>query len=76
MPTAEIIAIGTEILLGDIVDTNSQALGKLLARYGIAHRRRTTVGDHLERCADAIRESLSRADITFTIGGLGLYYSI
>src|SRR5688500_7667713 len=71
MPSAEIIAVGTEILLGDVVDTNSQALGKLLARYGIEHRRRTTIGDHLDRCADAIREALSRSDVVFTIGGLG-----
>jgi nicotinamide-nucleotide amidase len=71
MASAEIVAIGTEILLGDIVDTNSQALGKLLARYGIEHKRRTTVGDHLERCAAAIREAQSRADIVVTIGGLG-----
>ena len=71
MTSAEIVAIGTEILLGDIVDTNSQALGKLLARYGIEHKRRTTIGDHLERCAAAIREAQTRADIVFTIGGLG-----
>lgn len=71
MPSAEIIAVGTEILLGDIVDTNSQALGKLFASYGIEHRHRTTVGDNLERSSLAIREALSRADMVFTIGGLG-----
>ena len=71
MASAEIVAIGTEILLGDIVDTNSQALGRVLARFGIEHKRRTTVGDHLPRCAEVIRESLRRADIVFTIGGLG-----
>ncbi|MEO7453389.1 MAG: competence/damage-inducible protein A [Fimbriimonadales bacterium] len=71
MPSAEIIAIGTEILLGDIVDTNSQALGKALAECGIVHKRRSTVGARLERAVATIRESLSRSDIVFTIGGLG-----
>lgn len=69
--TAEIVAIGTEILLGDIADTNSQRLGRLLARYGFDHHRRTTVGDNLERASSAIREALGRADVVFTIGGLG-----
>jgi nicotinamide-nucleotide amidase len=69
--TAEIVAVGTELLLGDIADTNSQALGKVLAEYGIDHLRRATVGDNLERCAQAIREALDRSDIAFTIGGLG-----
>lgn len=69
--TAEIVAVGTELLLGDIADTNSQALGKVLAEYGIVHLRRATVGDNLERCAQAIREALDRSDIVFTIGGLG-----
>jgi nicotinamide-nucleotide amidase len=69
--TAEIVAVGTELLLGDIADTNSQALGKVLAEYGIDHLRRATVGDNLERCAQAIREALDRSDIVFTIGGLG-----
>jgi nicotinamide-nucleotide amidase len=71
MPSAEIIAIGTEILLGDIVDTNSQALGRALADNGIDHNRRATVGDHLQPCSAVIKESLERADIVFTIGGLG-----
>jgi nicotinamide-nucleotide amidase len=71
MPSAEIVAVGTEILLGDIVDTNSQALGRALADYGITHHRRTTVGDNLERCRKAIAEALERTDIVFTIGGLG-----
>jgi nicotinamide-nucleotide amidase len=71
MASAEIVAIGTEILLGDIADTNSQVLGRLLARYGIEHKRRTTVGDHLQRCSEAISDALGRADIVFTIGGLG-----
>ncbi len=69
--TAEILAVGTEILLGQIADTNSQELGRLLADYGFDHYRRTTVGDNLNRIADALAESLQRADVVFTIGGLG-----
>ncbi len=69
--TAEIIAIGTELLLGDITDTNSQQLAKLLAKHGVDHFRRGVVGDNLDRAAEAIKESLSRADVVFTIGGLG-----
>lgn len=71
MPSAEIIAVGTEILLGDIVDTNSQALGRVFAECGISHKRRTTIGDHPERCANAIQEAMARADVVVTIGGLG-----
>lgn len=69
--TAEIISVGTELLLGDIVDTNAQALGKAFARHGIGHRHRQTVGDNLDRLADALRLALSRCDLVVTIGGLG-----
>lgn len=69
--TFEILAIGTEILLGEIVDTNSQALGKAFAKFGHNHLRRTTIGDNLQRVSEAIRESLERADGVVCIGGLG-----
>lgn len=69
--TAEIVSVGTELLLGQTVDTNAAELGRKLAALGIVHRRRQTVGDNLERAADAIREALGRADTVFTIGGLG-----
>ncbi|MEM4407881.1 MAG: CinA family nicotinamide mononucleotide deamidase-related protein, partial [Candidatus Caldarchaeum sp.] len=69
--TSEIVAIGTELLLGQIVDTNSRDLAEVLARYGIIHRRRVTVGDHLGRMVEAIRSSFEQSDLTFTIGGLG-----
>ncbi|MEW5883503.1 MAG: competence/damage-inducible protein A [Armatimonadota bacterium] len=69
--TAEIVSVGTELLLGQIADTNAQALGVLLAEYGIEHYRRTTVGDNRERAARAIREAFDRAELVFTIGGLG-----
>jgi nicotinamide-nucleotide amidase len=71
MPTAEIVAIGTELLLGDIADTNSQLLAKAFAEHGIAHTRRTVVGDNLQRATLAIQEALARADIVVTIAGLG-----
>ncbi|MFN8138474.1 MAG: competence/damage-inducible protein A [Fimbriimonadales bacterium] len=69
--TAEIVAIGTELLVGDIADTNSQILAKLFVKLGINHYRRVVVGDNLERATLAIREALARADLVFTIGGLG-----
>lgn len=69
--TAEIVATGTEIILGEIADTNSQLLGKLFAKYGVEHHRRTTVDDHLDAIVEAINSALERADIIATIGGLG-----
>lgn len=68
---AEVISIGTELLLGDITDSHAQELAKTLAEFGFVHHRRATVGDNLERCSQAISESLSRSDVVFTIGGLG-----
>jgi len=68
---AEIVAVGTEILLGQIVDTNSAELGRKLAEFGVFHTHRQTVGDNRERLAEALRLALSRSDIVFTIGGLG-----
>lgn len=69
--TAEIVSVGTELLLGDIVDTNAAELGRALARRGIGHTHRQTVGDNLPRLAEALRLALSRSDLVFTIGGLG-----
>ena len=69
--TAEIVSVGTELLMGQIADTNAQALGKLLPELGIGHHHRQTVGDNLGRLADALRLALSRSDVVFTIGGLG-----
>lgn len=68
---AEIVSVGTELLLGQIADTNAQHLGQLLPQLGIAHTHRQTVGDNLTRLEEALRLALSRADIVFTIGGLG-----
>jgi nicotinamide-nucleotide amidase len=68
---AEIISVGTELLLGDTVDTNAAALGQRLAEWGIHHRHRQTVGDHQGRLVEALRLAQSRAEIVITIGGLG-----
>lgn len=69
--TAEIVSVGTELLLGQIVDTDAPHLAAVLPEYGIACRRRQTVGDNLERATQALTEALARADLVFTIGGLG-----
>jgi competence/damage-inducible protein CinA-like protein len=68
---AEIISIGTELLLGETVDTNSAYIARQLRDLGINIFYLITVGDNLERIADAIRASLSRADLVITTGGLG-----
>ncbi len=71
MTSAEIITIGTEILLGEIVDTNTRYLAKNLRGLGIDLYRTITIGDNEDRIADAIRDSMRRADIVITTGGLG-----
>ncbi len=68
---AEIITIGTEILLGEILDGNAQYLAKQLRAMGVDLYRKTTVGDNAERIAQAINEALGRADVVLTTGGLG-----
>lgn len=68
---AEIVSVGTEILMGQIVDTNAQRLGELLPELGISHRFRQTVGDNKDRLTETLRLALSRSEIVFTIGGLG-----
>lgn len=71
MPNAEIITIGTEILLGEIVDTNAQYLARCLRDNGIDLFRTTSVGDNPERIALAIQEGMGRSTIIITTGGLG-----
>jgi competence/damage-inducible protein CinA-like protein len=71
MPSAEIITIGTEILLGEIVDTNTRHIAHTLRDMGVDLFRTTTIGDNVDRIADAIRNSMSRAEIVITTGGLG-----
>ncbi|HBG8503209.1 TPA: competence/damage-inducible protein A [Clostridioides difficile] len=68
---AEIISVGTEILLGDIVNTNSQFLAKELASLGIEVYHQSTVGDNKQRLLECFDESLKRSDFVITTGGLG-----
>ncbi len=68
---AEIVTIGTELLLGEIVDTNARFLARRLRDVGVNLYRMTTVGDNVQRIADALREALARADVVLTTGGLG-----
>ncbi|MBW1695396.1 MAG: CinA family nicotinamide mononucleotide deamidase-related protein [Deltaproteobacteria bacterium] len=68
---AEIIMIGTELLLGQIVDTNAAYLARQVAALGIDVFRKTTVGDNEQRIADAVRKALGRCDVVITSGGLG-----
>jgi competence/damage-inducible protein CinA-like protein len=71
MPSAEIITIGTEILLGEILDTNARYIACTLRDNGIDLFRKTTVGDNPVRIAGVIREALERCDIVIMTGGLG-----
>jgi nicotinamide-nucleotide amidase len=68
---AETVSVGTELLLGQIVDTNAAALATVLAECGLAQTHRQTVGDNLSRLTAALREALARAEVVVTIGGLG-----
>ncbi|NCC78240.1 MAG: competence/damage-inducible protein A, partial [Clostridia bacterium] len=68
---AEIMAVGTELLLGDIINTNAQYLAKELALLGIGIYRQTTVGDNEERLKKALSEALKESEIIITTGGLG-----
>ena len=69
--TAEIISVGTELLLGQIVDTHAPKMAAILAECGVACNRRQTVGDNLERLSDSLVAALDRSDLVITIGGLG-----
>ncbi|MBA2133456.1 competence/damage-inducible protein A [Capillibacterium thermochitinicola] len=68
---AEIISVGTELLLGEIVDTNAAFLSQELAALGIELYHRTTVGDNAGRLKQALTEALARVDLVITSGGLG-----
>jgi nicotinamide-nucleotide amidase len=67
----EIVAVGTELLLGQIVDTNSAWMGEQLALAGIDCTHQQTVGDNLERIVGALELALARADAVIVCGGLG-----
>lgn len=68
---AEIISIGTELLLGEIHDTNATWIAQQLKNIGLNLFYRSTVGDNLGRITDVLKLAMSRADIIITTGGLG-----
>jgi len=68
---AEIVSVGTELLLGQIVDTHAPVMARILAECGIGCTRRVTVGDNWDRLVRTLKEALDRADVLITIGGLG-----
>src|ERR1700712_350348 len=68
---AETLSVGTELLLGQTVDTDAVYLAQMLSRLGITIHFRTTVGDNAGRMKDALRLAFSRADLVITVGGLG-----
>ncbi len=67
----EIVGIGTEILLGDIANTNAQWMSERLAEIGVDVLHHQVVGDNVDRIADALRLAVSRADAVLATGGLG-----
>ena len=69
--TAEIICVGTEILLGNIVNTNAAYLSERLAALGISVFFETTVGDNPKRVEEVIQTGMKRSDILILSGGLG-----
>ncbi|MBE0680328.1 MAG: competence/damage-inducible protein A [Anaerolineales bacterium] len=71
MTSAEIITIGTEILLGEIVDTNTRYIARTLRGLGVDLYRTITIGDNMDRIAEAIQNSMQHANIIITTGGLG-----
>ena len=68
---AEILCVGTELLLGQIIDTNAAYIAGQLARSGTDVLRKQTAGDNLERISDCISGAISRADVLIITGGLG-----
>ena len=68
---AEVITIGTELLLGEIVDTNAAHIARQMRTIGLDLYYKTTVGDNETRCAAVIDRALDRAEVVLTTGGLG-----
>ena len=68
---AEIVTIGTELLLGEIIDTNSAWIAQKLTTIGLNLFYTTTVGDNLQRITDILRNSLERSQVVIATGGLG-----
>ena len=67
----EILCVGTELLLGDIVNTDGAFIARETAAMGFSSYHQTTVGDNPERLREAVNLALSRSDIVILTGGLG-----
>ena len=72
--TAEIICVGTELLMGSALNTNATEIAAALAGIGLNLYHSSVVGDNPARLAEAVKLALSRADIVITTGGLGPTY--
>lgn len=71
MPTAEIIIIGTELLLGEIQDINTRTIAQFFRKEGIDFYRSTIIGDNEKRITSMVQEAIHRSNIVITSGGLG-----
>jgi nicotinamide-nucleotide amidase len=67
----EVVAVGTELLLGQIVNSNAATIGARLAEVGLDHYRQSVVGDNLARVTEAIAEAAARSDAVIITGGIG-----
>ncbi len=67
----EILAVGTELLLGQIVNSNATAIAQRLADRGFSHHHQAVVGDNAERMAEAISAAIRRSDALIITGGIG-----
>lgn len=74
LKTAEILCVGTELLIGDIVNTNAAFLSGRLAEMGIAQYHQSVVGDNEERLEEAVQTAIGRCDLLILTGGLGPTY--
>ena len=68
---AEILCVGTELLMGQVLNTNAQFLSRRLSAMGVSQFHQCVVGDNFQRLEEALRLALSRADVVITTGGLG-----
>lgn len=71
---AEILSVGTELLLGDIINTDAAYIARALSSLGISLYHQTVIGDNAARLKEAAKTALERSDILFTTGGLGPTY--
>ena len=67
----EILSVGTELLLGNIVNTNAQWISEELSSLGLNHFRQSTIGDNAKRISQLVKEISLRSNVLITTGGLG-----